>query len=186
VTDPDGSDLVTEIDLFRGISANGVVPSGANAVLVAASDGNAKFAWRERTSFATGTEVHYYLRIRQSDNAITWTGPVYVTYDPNFTTAVGDRDLGSKLTLRIGPNPSLGRATASFSLPRASRNGELMVYDAAGRHVKTLLAGPLSEGPHQATWTGLDENGRAVPSGVFFMRLKTDNGVALSKVLMMR
>ena len=180
ITDPDIGDRVTQIDLLRGLTG------GANAVLVASNSGSSSFAYRELDTFASGTEVIYYLRIRQSDNAITWTGPVYVTYDPSFTTAVGDRPVSSDLQMAVGPNPSLAKVHASFTLPRAARDAGLAVYDAAGRHVTTLLDGPLSAGPHALTWTGLDDRGQRVPSGIFFMRLRADGQSLVRKVLLVR
>src|ERR1700752_1479942 len=84
VIDPDPSDGVSQIDLLRGITGS------SKAGVVATSDNKASFAWRERSAFPNGTQVHYYLRIRMNDNANVWTGPVYVTYDATGPVAVGD------------------------------------------------------------------------------------------------
>jgi len=180
IIDPDLGDAVTQIDLLRGIT--GV----SNAAVVASSADNPNFAWRERTTFPPGTEAHYYLRIRMSSNATIWTGPVYVTYDPSGVTAVDDAPRGSTFQMAVGPNPSLGRVTASFTLPRESRRTDLAVYDASGRHVKTLLGGPLAAGTHAITWTGLDEGNRPTPSGIFFLRLRTEEHSVVRKVLLVR
>jgi hypothetical protein len=180
VIDPDIGETVTQIDLLRGVT--GV----SNAVLVASSAGNADFAWREHTTFTPGTEVHYYLRIRMSNSATIWTGPVYVTYDPAAVTAVGDPPAGGGIEMAVGPNPTYGRVAASFSLPNAVRNADLAIFDASGRRVKTLLNGPLAAGPQLVTWTGHDDDGRPTPSGIFFLRLSADQRTAVKKVLMIR
>ncbi len=180
VIEPDVGGEVSQIDLLRGIT--GV----SNAVVVASSVGNSSFAWRERTTFAPGTEAHYYVRIRKNDNSTIWTGPVYVTYDPAGPTAVGDPVIGSELAMAVGPNPSFGRVTASFTLPRDARQADLAVYDAAGRRVTTLLAGPLAAGTHSVTWTGLDDHQRSAPAGIFFLRLATEGRSVVSKVLLIR
>ncbi len=180
VTDPDPADSVVQIELLRGITGS------SSAVVVATSTNNASFAWRERTVFPQGTEVHYYLRIRQADNAITWTGPVYVTYDPTVATAVEPRAAGPALQLAVGPNPTLGRVTAAFALAQPARRADLAVFDAAGRRVSTLLAGPLAAGPQRVEWTGLDDRGQRVPSGLFFLRLETDGVSAVRKILLVR
>ena len=180
VIDPDAGEEVSQIDLLRGIT--GV----SNAVVVASSIGNSSFAWRERTSFAPGTEAHYYLRIRKSNTATIWTGPVYVTYDPAGPTAVGDAVIGSELSMAVGPNPSLGRVTASFTLPRDTRQADLAVYDASGRRVTTLLAGPLAAGTHSVVWTGSDDRQRSAPVGIFFIRLATEGRSVVRKVLLVR
>jgi hypothetical protein len=179
VLDPDVGEGVAQVDLLRGITGS------SNAVVVASSHGNAEFAWRERQSFPAGTEAHYYARIRMTDNAQIWTGPVYVKYDPSAVTAVGDRP-GADLRLAVGPNPTHGRVLAAFSLAAARDDAELSLYDAGGRRVKTLLGGPLAAGEHRVEWTGLDDAGRRAPSGIFFMRLRVGAHLAVRKVLLVR
>jgi len=158
----------------------------SNAVLVASSAGNADFAWREHTNFAQGTEAHYYLRIRMSNNATIWTGPVYVTYDAAAVTAVGDAPARGELQMAVGPNPTFGHVTASFTLPQPVRNADLAIFDASGRRVRTLLDGPLAAGPQTVTWTGHDDQGRAAPAGIFFIRLSADSRIAVRKLLLIR
>ncbi len=179
LVDPDLADGVAQIDLLRGITLN------STATVVATSLGNAKFAWRERQTFLAGTEAHYYARIRMNDNALLWTGPVYVKYDPSAVTAVGDRQ-GEGLALAAGPNPTHGRVTASFTLSAPADDGDLSIYDAAGRRVKSLLGGPLAAGDHRVEWTGLDDAGHRAPAGIFFMRLRAGGRTAVQKVLLVR
>ncbi len=179
VVDPDPSDGVAQIDLLRGITGSSV------AVVVASSLGNSSFAWRERQSFLAGTEAHYYARIRMNDNAQVWTGPVYVKYDPSAVTDVGDRPL-ERLSLAAGPNPFHGRVRATFALPAAASDAELALFDASGRRVKTLIGGPLAAGTHSVEWTGLDEGGRPVSAGIYFMRLRAGGRMAVQKVLLVR
>ncbi len=181
VTDPDPGDAVSQIDLFRGITGT------SNAVVVASSDGSSKFAWREHDVFPDETEAHYYLRIKMNDNANIWTGPVYVTYGPGGpTTDVGDDTPGATLAMSASPNPMMGRVTASFALPTAVSRGQVIVYDAGGRRVRTLVDGPMAAGGHQVAWTGLNDNGSAVHSGVYFIRLVTGGHSAVRKILLIR
>ena len=46
-----------------------------------------------------------------------------------------------------------------------------MIFDAAGRQVRTLFQGPMQSGSHSLVWNGLDDNGTAVGAGVYFYRL---------------
>jgi hypothetical protein len=66
------------------------------------------------------------------------------------------------------PNPVVrgGAAALSFSLPMRAASARLLVFDAAGRRVATLLDGPAEAGPHSARW---DASG--VPSGVYLVSL---------------
>jgi hypothetical protein len=181
VIDPDLGAGVSQIELLRGIT--GV----SNAVVVATSINNSSFDWRERQSFAVGTEAHYYLRIRMLDNSTVWTGPVYVKYDPAAVTGVGDGPLGGvRLALAAAPNPAFGRVTASFTLASSTDHADLRIYDAAGRLVNTLISGPVAAGTQRIEWLGRDENGRTSPAGIYFLKLSVGKDVVARKVLFVR
>lgn len=180
VTDPDVGESVAQYDLFRGFT------NGTSAVRVAGNVGNAAFNWRERQTFTANTEVHYYLRIRMADNQSLWSGPVYVTYDPNATTAVGETPAGvSGLALSAHPNPSHGDVTAELSLPQAEGRVKLAIYDLSGRHVRTLHDGPLDAGDHRLSWDGRADDGKRPSAGIFFLRLETSRARVERKVLML-
>lgn len=69
------------------------------------------------------------------------------------------------------PNPSrAGRVTLAFALPTET-DARLSLFDARGRHVRTLVDGPRPAGPAFVDWDGRDAAGRAVPAGVYFARL---------------
>lgn len=181
ITDPDVADAVVGIDVMRGIT------TVSNAVVVASSVGNSELVWRERQTFATGTEAHYYLRIRMADNQTVWTGPVYVTYDPAAVTGVDDgvRPEAS-FAIQARPNPMVSRVTASFTLSHAADRADLAVYDASGRRVTTLLNGPLTAGNHSIDWTGQDDYGRNMAAGIYFLKLNAGQRQAVQKVLLLK
>lgn len=179
VTDPDPGEAVAQIDLYRGIT--GV----SGATRVAFNTGNDRFEWRDLEAFAPGTEAHYYLRIRMADNQNIWTGPVYVTTDPNVPLAVGDGPQDAALSLTTSPNPARGALTAEFVLSRAEPRVSLAVYDVSGRRVRSLVAGARGAGVHHVVWDGRAEDGRA-RTGLFFLRLETGHGSATAKALMLR
>jgi lamin tail-like protein/flagellar hook capping protein FlgD len=178
VTDPDITDSIAQIDLFRGIT--GV----SNAVRVAGSVGNNSFQWRELDVFADGTEAHYYLRIRMADNQNIWTGPVYVTYQVP-PVSVGDLPSSDHgITLAAHPNPTREGLTVEFAMPRDDM-GSIVLYDLSGRRVRTLRTGTLAAGPNSLTWDGLAENGTRPSAGIFFLRLESGAGRVESKVLLL-
>jgi hypothetical protein len=49
--------------------------------------------------------------------------------------------------------------------------------------VRTLVSGPVEAGRHAIVWRGRDDRGRAVASGVYFVRFETDGFVGDRKVL---
>jgi hypothetical protein len=79
---------------------------------------------------------------------------------PSFET-----DLAS-----IYPNPFNPSTTVHFTLADQG-NVSIAVYDVRGALVRVLVDGSLPAGEHSAEWHGLDSNGRAVTSGVYFTRM---------------
>jgi hypothetical protein len=69
------------------------------------------------------------------------------------------------------PNPFTSATTIRFVLPQ-SGPVELKVLDTGGRLVRTLQAGTLPPGPHEASWDGRDEHGSPLASGVYFCVLR--------------
>ena len=68
------------------------------------------------------------------------------------------------------PNPANPGTTVRFALP-APAAVTLTVHDLAGRRVATLVAGHREAGSHAVAWDGRDGAGRAMPSGVYLVRL---------------
>jgi hypothetical protein len=73
--------------------------------------------------------------------------------------------------LSAGPNPFNPATEIRFGVSTRSRI-TLDVFDVRGRRVCRLVDGSLHPGIHQATWRGVDSDGRGVASGVYLIRLK--------------
>jgi hypothetical protein len=73
------------------------------------------------------------------------------------------------------PNPSSGRVSVAFQLPRA-QSVELAVYDLAGARVARLSRGWTTEGAHTVAWNGRDDRGGQVRQGFYWVRLVTPDG----------
>ena len=69
------------------------------------------------------------------------------------------------------PNPFNPVTRIEFGVPVPSQV-ELALYDGRGRFVRTLVHGMQAAGVYQVLWDGRDANGRRVPSGVYFSRLR--------------
>ena len=79
------------------------------------------------------------------------------------------------LVLRLdqnAPNPFNPTTTIRFTVPQ-SGNVNMAIYDASGRHVRTLIDGHVDAGYHEAVWDGADALGRHASSGVYLYRLTT-------------
>ncbi len=84
------------------------------------------------------------------------------------------------------PNPFNPATTISFSLIKDSEI-ELAVYNLKGQKVKTLAAGNYGSGKHQVTWTGDDERGSVLPSGIYFYQLNVNGRMeVIDKCLLLK
>ena len=90
----------------------------------------------------------------------------------------------------IVPNPSSGVTEMRYSIQNAEHaSGEisLLIYDVAGKLVKDLSSHlSLAAQPGSVLWTGLDANGKAVPNGLYFVKLRAGQYHETLKLLLLR
>jgi flagellar hook assembly protein FlgD len=89
------------------------------------------------------------------------------------------------LSLTAAPNPFNPRLEIAYSLPQAGRV-QLEVFDARGRLVRTLLRASAPAGNGTLVWNGVDATGRPVASGVYQLRLTTEQSVTSRAVTLVR
>ncbi len=82
----------------------------------------------------------------------------------------------------IGASPFVGGTTIEYRLPRESYV-ELVVFDARGRVVRTLVSSIRIAGPHVAHWDGRNDAHAEVSPGVYFCRLRSDGREAVRKLM---
>lgn len=106
--------------------------------------------------------------------------------DSSASTGVDPRIPAPKLQLEARPNPFAAATRVQFSLAGSSPV-VLRVLDVSGRAVRTLLdASTLGAGVHEAVWDGVDDSGVRMGSGLYFLRIETDEGVQAERVLLVR
>lgn len=69
------------------------------------------------------------------------------------------------------PNPVVAATTIRFVLSNPA-DATLELFDASGRRVRQLVAGPLQSGAHEIAWDGRDDLGHDLGAGVYFYRLR--------------
>ena len=93
---------------------------------------------------------------------------------------------GSQLVLNQNrPNPFNPSTVITFELPESGL-ARLEIYDVAGRRIAKVVDETLDAGPQRALWSGRDENGRPVASGVYFYRLWTPRGEISRRMVLMK
>jgi hypothetical protein len=71
------------------------------------------------------------------------------------------------------PNPFHGSTEIGFSLPREG-HVRIEVFNTLGQRVTRLLDRAMPGGRHAVRWAGLDEGGRAAPSGIYYVMADAD------------
>jgi hypothetical protein len=62
----------------------------------------------------------------------------------------------------------------------------LDILDVRGRLVRSLESEPRAAGRHEAVWDGADADGRRMPSGAYFVRLRCRSGQQIRPITMMK
>ncbi|MCK6693138.1 MAG: T9SS type A sorting domain-containing protein, partial [Thermoanaerobaculia bacterium] len=99
------------------------------------------------------------------------------------TTGTGE-DLSAALSFDVSPNPFSSETTLRFVLP-AAREVTLTISDAQGREV---VRRPVSAtaGMNTLVWNGRSDTGSWLGSGVYMVRLLTEQGSASKRVVVQR
>lgn len=107
------------------------------------------------------------------------------TLELNPSTSVeNEESLPTDIILQNNyPNPFNAGTRISFRLVRAAEVN-LLIYNTLGQLVKTLVSGSLSEGLHEFSWTGEDDSGNLLSSGVYIYTLEAA-GTRISKKMSM-
>ena len=132
---------------------------------------------------------------QSSDTVPTWADGIVFYGKPirsyclenvpdNLLTPISDRLLGNY------PNPFNPSTRVDYSIASASYV-ELSVYDLLGRRLKIIESGRLQPGDHFTTWDGKNDDGKDMPSGVYFVRMSVEREhavgyTALRKIALVR
>jgi hypothetical protein len=81
------------------------------------------------------------------------------------------------------PNPFAMRTSLRFTLQKAARI-RLSVHDLQGRQVAVLIDAMRAPGDHTAAWNGRRDNGEPAGSGVYFVRLRSEDESVSRKVVL--
>ena len=83
------------------------------------------------------------------------------------------------------PNPFNPETTISFEL-FSNSNIDLAIYNMVGQRVSTLMSGFQESGAYDISWNGSDSNGVELASGIYMVKLVTEQGVLTNKVTLLK
>ena len=112
----------------------------------------------------------------------------YLPPPPPFATYVQKIKELSPLQYKLDqnyPNPFNCATTFSFQLPARVRVN-ITVYDVIGRVVIKIADTYFEAGSYKLSWNGVDGNGNALPSGIYFCHFSADQFRATVKSIILR
>lgn len=83
------------------------------------------------------------------------------------------------------PNPFNPTTSIKFATEKFS-DVNLTIYSILGEEVATIHSGKLAAGTYTMSWNGKNNFGNAVPSGMYFYKVKSDNRTLTGKMLLLK
>lgn len=132
---------------------------------------------------------------RNWDGWIAWVDPrsegknTYLTQFNYLATDIagpGEELLPDRFSLEQNyPNPFNSSTTIEFDLPHRGQV-QIDIFNLLGFRIRTVLDQTIDAGRHQISWDGRDNDGKIVPSGLYFYRMKSDQYSSVRKMILLK
>ena len=83
------------------------------------------------------------------------------------------------------PNPFNPTTQIQFEVAKAGKT-TMVVYNVLGRQVRTLVNSELPTGKFTVVWNGKNNTGRMLSTGIYFVRMISDDFVSVKKMTLLR
>lgn len=128
---------------------------------------------------SSGTLYFWHVRAHCAGGLSRWSKVNRFTTE-NSHTGILQENKSSQDGLMLNPSPFNPTTQLQFGLEQTDCV-RLMVFDANGKLVSTLIEGSLSAGHHSIGW-----NGSGMASGIYIFKLKTGHGSQTKQAVLMR
>ncbi len=91
----------------------------------------------------------------------------------------------SDFNLSNYPNPFNPTTTISFSIQNDIKV-ELLIFNIKGQKINTLINDRIIKGKHSIVWSGCDQKGNHVSSGIYLYKLKVGNQESVKRMLLLK
>jgi hypothetical protein len=121
----------------------------------------------------------------QPDCTETWTVSGECEPNPCSASSLNDAELTTILGVHATPNPFTGSVALRIAGPRATA-ARILIFNAAGRLVRTPWKGTLTGRAFTVSWDGRDDSGSEVPAGVYLVRAESASESAVRRLVLIR
>jgi hypothetical protein len=124
--------------------------------------------------------------VRSSRGVRTAVTPAAFAILSDGTGVSSESTPGEDVSLRCFPNPTSSGAIVEYTVKLKGRV-RLGIYGVSGRRVACLVDSHVPHrGVRTALWDGRGDDGRDLPSGVYFVRLEAGQESALHKIVLVK
>ncbi|MFT5233021.1 MAG: hypothetical protein ACI9UQ_001050 [Candidatus Krumholzibacteriia bacterium] len=111
---------------------------------------------------------------------------LYDTLDSGCNLSAVPMTIAAGRLLQNHPNPFNPSTTIQYIMNQPG-HAYLQVFALTGERVRTLVNRDHDQAStYQVTWNGKGEDGRPVPSGIYFYRLDSPSGVEMKKMVLLK
>jgi len=89
------------------------------------------------------------------------------------------------ISLESYPNPFNSQTTIFYTIPKP-QDIDISIFNVYGRKVVCLINDKKQEGCHRILWSGVDGEGKVLPSGIYLCRLMGENISLTRKICIVR
>jgi hypothetical protein len=83
------------------------------------------------------------------------------------------------------PNPFNPLTTIDFAVP-GNADVEIIIFDVLGRRIRSYLFKNRNAGSHRVIWDGKNEQGKAVPSGIYIYQARMGSQKISKQMLLLK
>jgi len=109
------------------------------------------------------------------------TSAVLVLSKPVLVTQAPNLEVGTPLAL-AGKSPFEFECDITFTVPSDGRVG-ISAWDLSGRLVCNVFEGSVAAGKHTRRWRGVNQEGKRIGSGVYFLKMSHPSGTRTTRVI---
>ncbi len=136
----------------------------------------------EDTDVQKDTPYYYWLKIVRSNNSFELYGPIVISIIKNEDIVNPNQ---MKSCLSVYPNPFVPETTIFIDVPKATLIS-LNIYNVKGQLIKQLINESKAKGQYAVKWSGTDDNGLKVASGLYLCRYSYQGKNATSKIILLK